>query len=79
MKKIKIKQRIENAVDAFLADDNSIKNNSISFANDSDLLRNELSADSSAKSTAFGKILKQVFLFFSGNFFVMEYDYSSVV
>jgi peptidoglycan/LPS O-acetylase OafA/YrhL len=66
MKKIKIKRRIENAAAAFFAGEITNENDSMSFANGSDVLRNESAAGFYEKAEVFTRILKQVFLFFPG-------------
>ena len=68
MKKTKIKQRIENARNAFLDDEILTKNDSISFVRDYDVLRKEISGVAVEKSDASCKILKQTLLFFPGTF-----------
>ncbi len=65
MKKIKIKQRIENARNAFF-DDAYDTSDFPGFRNEAALLRNEKSENFTRKSSALETILKQVFLFFPG-------------
>ena len=65
MKKIKIKQRIENARNAFF-DDAYDTNDFPSFRNEAALLLNEKSENFTRKTSALETILKQVFLFFPG-------------
>ena len=67
MKKTKIEQRIENAVNAFF-DNESLNENKLSFVNNSALLKEKSSTSFTEKADAFVKILKQVFLFFPGTF-----------
>jgi hypothetical protein len=66
MKKTKIKQRFSNAADAFFANEDLNDNNLIGFSNDSNILRNEHSADLPSKADVAFKIFKQVFLFLPG-------------
>ena len=68
MAKTKIKQRIENALDDFLADESLKENDSMIFANDSQILRNELTADFSKKAIDFVQIFKRVLFFLPGSF-----------
>ncbi len=67
MKKTKLKQRINNAVNAFFENDHEqFEENSLSFANDSALLKQETAAHFFEKGDVFVKILKQTFLFLPG-------------
>ena len=66
MKKIKIKQRIENARNAFFADETSDTNDFLSFRDEANLLQNEKSEDFARKYNTLETMLKQVFLFFPG-------------
>ena len=68
MQKTKIKQRIENAIDAFFDDEISTNNNSLTFSGESGLLKEQLSEAFTEKADVFVKILKQVFLFLPGTF-----------
>lgn len=67
MKKTKIEQRVENAVNAFF-DDESFAENKLGFVNDSALLKQETHANFSEKADVCVKIIKQIFLFFPGTF-----------
>jgi hypothetical protein len=68
MKKTKIKQRIENAVDAFFADVDANENNLESFRNETHLRLKEKLTDFTHQHSNLETILKQVFLFFPGTF-----------
>lgn len=68
MKKTKIKQRVENAVNAFFAGEDSSANNLESFRNEANLWQEKKFSDFSQKSGTMETILKQVFLFFPGTF-----------
>jgi hypothetical protein len=68
MKKIKIKQRIENACNAFFADEFFEADNSLSLRNESTFLPNDESEDFTSENSALETILKQVFFFFPGTF-----------
>jgi hypothetical protein len=81
MKKIKIKQRIENARNAFF-DDAYGTSDFPSFRNETAFLRNEKSEDFTRKCSSVETILKQVFLFFPGTlvlfFLSMLFTVSSI-
>ncbi len=67
MKKTKIKQRIDNAVNAFFDhDQENFGENSLTFAPDSAMVRQEPAAQLNEKGDRLVKILKRVFLFFPG-------------
>jgi hypothetical protein len=66
MKKIKIKQRIENARNAFFADETFDTNDFPVFRNEAALLQDEKSENFTRKTSALETILKQVLLFFPG-------------
>ncbi|MGI8466831.1 MAG: hypothetical protein ACR2N3_00055 [Pyrinomonadaceae bacterium] len=68
MKKTKIEQRIENAVNAFFDDGNLTENNSLVYSNDVSLLQSDTLKVFTEKADVFVKFLKQVFLFFPGTF-----------
>ena len=71
MKKTKIQQRIKNAVNAFF--DNEQENfgeNSISFVNDSAVLKRETDALFSEKGDLLIKMLKRTFIFLPGAFYL---------
>jgi hypothetical protein len=70
MKKTKIKQRFANAADAFFTEEDSCEDNSISFVNNSNISRKEMFAGLAEKADVFVSILKQVFLFFPGTFYL---------
>lgn len=67
MKKTKIKQRIDNAVNAFFAhDQENFGENSLAFTPDSALLKPEPAAQFNEKGDRLVKTLKRVFLFLPG-------------
>lgn len=67
MKKTKIEQRINNAINAFFTNEpENIVENSLSFANDSALLKQETAEQFNKKGDLLVKILKRSFLFFPG-------------
>ncbi|MGI8556105.1 MAG: hypothetical protein ACR2LT_07095 [Pyrinomonadaceae bacterium] len=68
MKKTKIKDRIENAVDAFFDDKNLVENNSLIYSGGADSVQKNLSEVFVEKADILLKILKRVFLFFPGTF-----------
>lgn len=68
MKKIKIKQRVKNATNAFFTDEDSGEANLESFRNEANLWQEKKSLDCSHQSDTLETILKQVFLFFPGTF-----------
>ena len=68
MKKIKIKQRVKNATNAFFADEDATENNLEIFRNEADFWHEKKPLDFSHKSGTMETILKQVFLFFPGTF-----------
>src|SRR5688572_21824930 len=71
MKKTKLKQRINNAVNAFFENDHEqFEENSLSFAADSALLKQEAAAPFFEKGDIFVKILKRTFLFLPGAFYL---------
>lgn len=67
MKKTKIKQRINNAVNAFFDnDDEHFGENSLSMASDSAMLKQETAERFNSKGNDLIKILKRTFIFFPG-------------
>jgi hypothetical protein len=67
MKKTKIEQRIKNAFNSFFADDQeSFGENSLSFAHDSALLKQETAEAFHEKGDVLVKILKRTFIFLPG-------------
>lgn len=68
MKKVKIKERFENAVEAFFNDENLGENNSLDFSSRMDFQHEESAASFKGKAGSYLKILRQVFLFFPGAF-----------
>jgi len=67
MKKTKIKQRIDNAVNAFFDhDQENFGENSLTFASDSALLKPEPAEQFNEKGDRLVKTLKRVFLFLPG-------------
>lgn len=77
MKKIKIKQRIENSVNAFFADTSLNENNSMDLAGGAEIWRSEPAAVFFEKSDRFVNILRQVFLFFPGTFVLFIISFGS--
>lgn len=70
MKKTKIKERFENAVDAFFDNEKLSENNALTLADNANLFHENTSESFTGKADNFVKILKQVFLFFPGIFFL---------
>lgn len=71
MKKTKFKQRINNAVNAFFDNDQeNFGENSLSFVNNSALLKQEATARFNKKGDRLVKILKRAFVFFPGAFYL---------
>lgn len=71
MKKTKIEQRINNAINAFFANEQeNLGENSLTLANDSAILKQEAAAKLNEKGDFLVKILKQVFLFFPGTLYL---------
>ena len=68
MKKIKFKQRIENARNAFFDDKSFDTNSFLSLCDADSFLQNDEYADFTPKNGTLETILKQVFLFFPGTF-----------
>jgi hypothetical protein len=68
MKNIKLKRRIDSAVDAFFAGENPVENNIERFRNESELWQGKKSFNVPQNSGALEKILKQIFLYFPGTF-----------
>lgn len=68
MKKTKIKDRFENAFDAFFDNENLDKNNSLIYSGGADLVQKNVSEVFVEKADILLKILKRVFLFFPGTF-----------
>ena len=67
MKKTKIQQRVKNAVNAFFDNDREgFGKNSLSFATDSALLKQETAARFDEKGDVLVKILKRAFVFLPG-------------
>lgn len=71
MEKTKTKQRIENAFNAFFEEEreNFVENN-LSYANNSDLLKQETIERFDEKADVLVKILKRGFLFLPGTFYL---------
>ncbi len=70
MKKTKIKDRFENAVNAFFAEDERLDQNSLMSAADSRLFKQETALRMSEKGDILVKILKRTFLFLPGAFYL---------
>jgi len=68
MKKTKLKRRIANAFDAFLADENLGENKLETFRSEANLSHERKFEDSFQKNGTLEAILKQVFFFFPGTF-----------
>ena len=68
MKKIKFKQRVENARNAFFDDESSDANDFLSFGTEDADLQSEKITDYAPKNISLETVLKQVFLFFPGTF-----------
>lgn len=66
MKKIKIKDRIKNARNAFLDNEHFEENNRLNYANKSIFLPDENFLNFTGRHKVWATILKQVFLFFPG-------------
>jgi hypothetical protein len=71
MQKTKIKQRINNAVTAFFVEDtDKFGENSLDFANDSSLLKQETTLVFGEKGDVLVKLLKEIFLFLPGSLYL---------
>jgi hypothetical protein len=70
MKKTTFERRVENSVAAFFATDENAASSSLCLADESALLRQERVASFNEKGDTLLKILKQVFLFLPGAFFL---------
>lgn len=69
MKKTKIKERFENAVEAFFDNDKLTENNSLSFTGERAIINEDFpESENEKRSKAFPNLLRQVFLFFPGVF-----------
>ena len=83
MKKTKIEQRINNAVNAFFENDQeNFDVNSLSFAGDSALLKQDAAEHFNEKGDILVKILKRAFVFFPGalylffgTFSILEFEF----
>ncbi len=77
MRKTKIEQRINNAVNAFFEhDQENFGENSLSVASDSALRKEETAAPLSEKGDRLVKILKRVFIFFPGALYIFFFTLS---
>lgn len=68
MKKVKIKERFENAVDAFFDDEKLTENTALSFGTETHFYQKDSSKNSSEKFKGWVAFLKQAFLFLPGTF-----------
>ena len=83
MKETKIEQRIKNAVNAFFENEQeNFGENSLSFAGDSALIKQETAERLNEKGDVLVKILKRTFLFFPGalylffgTFTILEFEF----
>lgn len=78
MKKIKIEERLENAVNAFFETGDGKAKNALSFAGHSAVLRNEEQATFAEKGRFWMNIARQMFLFLPGAFLLYFVTLSSV-
>jgi hypothetical protein len=80
MNETKLKQRIENAIDAFFDNGISTESNSLTFGNESGSLRNQISEIFVEKADFLVKILKQVFFFFPSTFvlFIVSFAFTVI-
>ncbi len=70
MKKIKIEERIENAVQAFFDDEKLNENTGLEFVSNASMVRVEKNVSFVGKNRTLLSFLKQVFLFLPGTFFL---------
>jgi hypothetical protein len=78
MKKTKIKQRIENARNAFFETGDDKSENALAYANDTAFLRNEESTSKSEKSDFWVNLARQLLWFLPGAFLLFFATLSSV-
>ena len=80
MKETKLKERFENAVDAFFDNGKLDENTGLNYVNSYDVYQKDLPKNSNEKSNIFISILKQVFLFFPATFmlFIISFVFSAI-
>ena len=70
IKKTKVEQRIENSLNAFFGNESIFEENKLSHSDNTSLLKNQPEDVFTKKADAFTKILKTIFLFLPGAFFL---------
>jgi hypothetical protein len=79
MRNTKIKERFENAVDAFFDNEKLSENSSLGFADKQNIWQKDSSVNFGEKTNTLVKILKQVFLFFPGTFLLFIISFAFTV